>query len=73
MPTISLPTASTSPGSPCSATTTPAIGDEISTVALSVSTSASGDSVVTASPTSTNHETSSASATPSPTSGSLTG
>ena len=41
MSTRSLPTASTSPGSPCSAVTTPATGDETSTVALSVSTSAS--------------------------------
>ena len=39
--TRSLPTASTSPGSPWSAVTTPVTGDETSTVALSVSTSAS--------------------------------
>ena len=60
-----------SPTSPPSATTVPATGDGISTVALSVITSASGWSSRTDSPTLTCHSTISASATPSPTSGSL--
>ena len=69
--TRSLPTASTSPGSPWRTVTTPVVGEDTSTVALSVSTSASTESGVTSSPTATSHDTSSASATPSPTSGSF--
>ena len=47
MPTNSVPTASTSPGSPMRNVTTPVTGEEISTVALSVITSASTVSGVT--------------------------
>ena len=68
----SAPTASNCPTSPPSACTVPAIGDGISTVALSVITSASGWSSATTSPGATCQATSSTSAMPSPRSGTLT-
>ncbi len=67
----SLPTAITSPSLPPSASTVPATGEGISTVALSVITSARLWSSVTASPGCTCHATSSTSAMPSPMSGIL--
>ena len=69
--TSSAPTARTPPTSAPRATTVPATGEGISTVALSVMTAANSWSSSTDWPTSTCHSTNSASATPSPTSGSL--
>jgi hypothetical protein len=68
----SEPTAISWPTSPPSATTVPATGDGISTVALSVITSASGWSSFTTSPGFTLQATSSTSAMPSPMSGIFT-
>ena len=65
----SAPTASICPTSPPSASTRPATGEGISTVALSVITSASSWSSATASPGLTRQATSSTSAMPSPRSG----
>ena len=67
----SAPTASICPTSPPSASTRPATGDGISTVALSVITSASAWSSATVSPALTCQATSSTSAMPSPRSGIL--
>jgi hypothetical protein len=69
--TSSDPTAICWPGSPPSATTLPATGEGISTVALSVITSARIWSSATTSPGFTRHSTSSTSAMPSPMSGIL--
>jgi len=66
------PTARFSPTTPSIATTVPAIGAGISTVALSVMTSTSGSSSRISCPGMTCHLTISASVVPSPISGSLT-
>ena len=65
------PTGTCEPAAPCRATTLPATGEVISTVALSVMMSARIWSSSTRSPTLTCQPTISASAVPSPTSGSL--
>src|SRR5262249_4987751 len=67
--TSAAPTAAICPGSPWIEATTPATGEVISTVALSVMTSTSGWSSATLSPGLTCQPTISASAVPSPTSG----
>ena len=70
--TITLPTGTTSPSAAATAAITPARGDGISTVALSVITSTSGWSSRTESPGFTSQRTISPSAIPSPMSGSFT-
>ena len=67
----SEPTARTCPATPLTASTLPATGDGISTVAFSVMTSTNGWSSATMSPTLTRHSTNSTSAMPSPMSGIL--
>ena len=71
MAASNAPTGMTSLAWPPWRTSTPATGDGISTIALSVCTSTNSWSALTVSPTSTNHRTTSPSLSPSPTSGRL--
>ena len=70
MVTSTAPTAAMFPSGTCMRATTPAKGDGISAVALSVITSTSGSSSAISSPSFTNQRSTSASVTPSPRSGS---